>query len=136
MRVNNEIYWVFDKIEGIWTINLIDGTFANKSFMNPFSDGNIIYKNEYDGLNVDERYLDILTHDRCNQPRGQFALVSFDRKTQEFMTVTSDVTKNLRNKETPWIYDIKVFDGQLFLLRGWEGTEIVADVLRYEKSEF
>ena len=62
--------------------------------------------------------------------------MSFDRKTQEFMTVTSDVTKNLRNKETPWIYDIKVFDGQLFLLRGWEGTEIVADVLRYEKSEF
>ena len=67
MRVNNEIYWVFDKIEGIWTINLIDGTFAHNSFINSFPDCNIIYKNEYDGLNIDERYLDILTHDVANR---------------------------------------------------------------------
>eukprot|EP01084_Bolivina_argentea_P300102 517366_1 len=153
LRVDNDIYWIFDHWTGTFKVNLENGLIQKEiKHMNPYpNDTNIIntgwhgdfdevITDEYEALNGDQRYLPILTKDERNQP--DFDLVCFDRNTTRFtmikenMTVSRDAMFSAHS--TPMMYsqkgykDMLICKNHLYFLRCTDSRKTVVEGVKFE----
>eukprot|EP01084_Bolivina_argentea_P038787 71716_1 len=144
LRINNNIYLIFNKWEGTWKISVNDGCFERKEFMNPYpyeTDGGFhgefdrIMLNECDAMNETERYLYILTQDDYNKPN--FDLIAFDRQNQVFMILKKNITRSLYQQNNERMRDLvgmNVFNDCLYLQHSSDWKYIVIDGLEFKKK--
>ena len=119
LRVKHDIFWIFDKWEKTWRVNLNDGSFEKEKYMTPYPATTYgcfhgvfdkYIADEYDALSLDQdkRYLNILVT-QGDYHHYDYDLVCFDREPKDFMMITKKIT----DQEVGLVLGMKVFNNYL-----------------------